>query len=251
MKWVVSLFLCTSCVFGAEHHVDLSPALSFHDFGPMGSMEVDYRILYPFEDGFIILNPRARASFYGHAGHSLGIGVRQDLPGFMFGSFVFAHYSYYKNTHSVQVGPTFEFIGSRWGTRMNIYLPVKGDSLYETHTRVEWEGHYKCPMISIGVIPIYDASLKKVGVLGRISKKTPFGEISFTAGLDPLHGKMAKMSFSILRFSKLDGYPFSPIWHYKDFHSMPDRHRSPVDLCEEVYELIPDTQQESSTHRRR
>jgi len=200
MKTWLALILPLT-VFGADHAVDLTPTIVYPQLEDKSSFELDYRIVNDFASGYTIVNPRFKPMGEQNFSTSLGIGHRIDFEAGLFGFHLFGDHSYIEKCHFLQLGPSIEFLGSKWEGRFNGYFPVhsfeqKGQKIVTAHKYFDTEIVYKWKYADLGLSHNYDLKTGKHGAVGRISVPVGYSTISLSGGIDGIHGKHVKLSFT-------------------------------------------------------
>lgn len=217
MKKILACVLAALSLYSVEHHLDVTPSIGLKDVSTITSLEADYRIIIPFEEHSIIINPKLKGCASGRFGTAFGIGLRRDLDSWTAGTFLFVHYSHLKRFRALQAGPSIELVGKHVDVRLNGYFPACQSNKVYNPAFIDTEVAYKHRQWHFGGGPCYDLSERRVGFMNRVSYDLPFGGISLHGGLDPLKGLSLKLSITIFKFSSSSEHGYA-LKHHEYIH---------------------------------
>jgi hypothetical protein len=200
MKTWLALILPLT-VFGTDHFVDLTPTIVYPQIEDKSSFELDYRIVNDFASGYTIVNPRFKPMGLKDCSTSLGIGHRIELDSGLFGFHLYTDHSFVSGCHFLQLGPSLEFLSSKWEVRFNGYFPVyqfkqPKFQIVTPHNYFDSELVYKWKFADLGLSHNFDMKTRKNGVVGRISVPLGVSTVTLSGGTDGIHGKHVKLALA-------------------------------------------------------
>lgn len=210
MKRILLFIIPVFMIWGLDQCIDVAVSFIASENGApcdeegsqkLSNLWLEHRIVDKKQDMTNLASFRLKADLYGSQSVALGLGVRKPIGGSYVGVHLFNDYSRLFNTHTLQIGPNFEFNSKYWDFYFNSYSPIALDR--RSHTTGVSPCHYldagvvfKSEYYHVGLSPNFNLTKNTAGLVLQAKVFTPFGYFYFDTGKDATHGQHAKLGFN-------------------------------------------------------